>query len=513
MKRYCIFLTLLINLISCNRSNQNQSVNGSGTFLPDKASPNELTLVYDSVSFEEIRAGYSKLYFSDDKKNIWSLYVKKDDRLNGFYLNDKSKGKLYAGTPFEVTWKTEEFARTNAQGVAMNIIEKLKLKYPDKHLKRRTIKLNTSDNIEEIINSANAGDSIILESGIYMLKDYSYLFLDADHMVLKGEPGVYIFGDIEMNLLFIDGNDITIDNIYLAHTNADDAPCGGDVIVVSESNKLCIRNCDINGCGVTGINFREKIDKHSGEYILENNSIHNNSHCAVYINHTAYYNEQEIPFIITKNNKIWNNGEGKTDEPYHYKVAFSFGLDDSLKNIVEERLINTSISHFDMVPDSLLPFYWQKNNLMLGYLNPTNYISREAKGLLVYERFKPVNFIDIKNMHSIDSVLSGIDKKVLAIYTDSQILEDYYNEGGEDWGYFSSEVYEYFYSKGVEVTYTDSIFSFTQQDSLKTVFPGMSNGMGYLFFYKSSAEYVEHDLVDEVITRGNKFFARIETIE
>ncbi|MCG8700549.1 MAG: hypothetical protein MI922_21015 [Bacteroidales bacterium] len=504
------FLLVIGFMNSCTQSTTNKGG------LPGVDSPKVIELYYDSIATDSlIISEYTvlkKLFFSDEKDKVWSLYVDADDAMSGFYLNNTSKNGLYTGIPFEVTWDFREYSYNDTRKESrIAKIEKVKLINPGSDLKRRVVKLNTSSNIVNRINAAHAGDSIILESGVYTLSNWSRLVLDADHMVLKGEPGVFIFGHIEMNVLTIDGNDVTIDNIYLSHTNSLDAACGGDVVVVSSScEKVCIKNCDINGCGVTGINFYGTIDKNMGEYILENNIIHNNSKAALIVNENIYQEATDVPFLLLKNNKIWNNGEAKIDEPYNYKIAFSFGISDTLKNSIENKLLNTSIFHYEDVPDSLLPFFCNDINLKLGYMNPSHFIDSNAKGLLIYERFKPVYFVDSTDIISLNSENAKLGKKILAIYTVPQVLENYYNEGGEDWGYFSSQVCEHFHSSGVNVTHTDSILSFLQLDSLKKEFPKMSGGMGYLFFYNGVWEYIEHDQYDYVISSGNKFFRRID---
>ncbi|NME71744.1 hypothetical protein [Flammeovirga aprica] len=249
------------------------------------------------------------------------------------------------------------------------------------------------------------------------------------------------------------------------------------------------------------------MDEHSTEHILENNIIHNNSDAAIFLNGKAYQSEDNVPFLTLRNNKIWNNGYDKTNEPYTYKVGFSFGLSDSLKNYINHNLKGINVSHYDAVVDSLLPFF--ADDLKLGYMNPSDYIDKNSKGLLVYERFKPVYFVDSTEIMSKNSAITASGDKLLAIYTEQQILDDYYAEGGEDWGYFTSQVSDYFSGNGVTVTHADSVLSITQKDSLKNEFSEMSGGMGYLFFSNGVWQYVDYDQPDGVISSGESFFSKM----
>ncbi|NME71743.1 right-handed parallel beta-helix repeat-containing protein [Flammeovirga aprica] len=231
--------------------------------FPKEESQRNIELVFDSVSIDKYYTTkhmiYKHLYFSDQKGVQWVLYTNLEDNMNGFFLNDGIKSSIYEGVIFKVKWNFER-SKYMENGIEKEknfaFVEELHLASPERDLKRRTIELTADLDIEELIDNAHAGDSILIRAGVYILTDGSRLDLFADHIVLKGEPGVFIYGDKDVHILNIHGNDVTVDNLYLSHTLTIGGSCGGDVVSVSsESQKFVIRNCDLNGCGVTGVYF------------------------------------------------------------------------------------------------------------------------------------------------------------------------------------------------------------------------------------------------------------------
>ncbi|NJO89442.1 MAG: right-handed parallel beta-helix repeat-containing protein [Chloroflexia bacterium] len=252
----------------------------------------------------------------------------------------------------------------------------------------------------------------------------------------------------------INAHFVKLRNLHLSHLNAENAGCSGDVIMINSfsCSDVTIENCDINGCGVVGVNLYATNRNSNLNYYFKNNSIHNNSTAAITINGESYQEEvNKFDGIVFENNKIWNNGSDKINEPFEFMNIFTFGLGDSLQKKITGLCHNVSVYHFDKIENKPLPFYGPDGMQVIGYINPTDFSKGKTKGVLVYERFKPVKFYDKLPKDLCDSGTVNKDEKMVIVYSDPKAEEEYFENGGEDWTWFVEEVWSYYSKQGVTV--------------------------------------------------------------
>lgn len=488
---------------------------------PAADSKKEIELVYDSTTFFE-KNNYKdflncEIYFSDDEKNVWKFHVYKAlSSMHGYKLYDKNECSQYKGARFYIEWDFQGASTKSGEKAKMNRIEELMLLTPEKFLKRKLVKLSPNDDIIEEIYNANAGDSIVLKSGIYYISEGS-LGVYADYVTVIGEPGCFIYANIDYNVLDIGAHYVKISNLYLSHLNSENAECSGDVIMINSFScrNLTIENCDINGCGVVGLDLYA-VDKNEGvNYIFRNNFIHNNSGSAIIIGQESFQNEvDKFEGIVFENNKIWNNGVDKINEPFLFKNIFTFGLADSTQNNIKSSCSDVNVYHLDKIEDKEIPFYGNDTNLIIGYINPVEFAAGNQRGVLVYERFKPVKFYTkVPKLCDTLSMTNLKDDMLVVVYSTEEAVDKYFAEGGSgDWTYFSEEVWSYFANDGITVK-SEADIPKSQLAALikKHISHEAQNdyGLGYFFIAGNQSIYCEHDLPEEVKKKGDAFFKKI----
>ncbi len=469
----------------------------------------EVELVYDSTVFFE-NPVYDdffncEVYFSDDDKKIWKLHVYTHiGSMHGYKLYDKEKCKQYIGARFYV-----EMHPLVMEHIQVNRIEELKLLEPEKYLKRNLLKLVPENDIEKMIFEANAGDSIVLKSGIYNLENELSVY--ADYVTLIGEPGCFIYANIDYNVMDIDAHFVKLKNLYLSHLNSENAGCSADVIMINafSCSNVLIENCDINGCGVVGINLYATSENENLNYLFKNNFIHNNSQAAIVIDGTNFDEEtSKYEGVVFENNKIWNNGREKVSEPFNFKNIFTFGMDEILRNQTTTLCPDAKVYHFDKVKDEPIPFYGYDSTLVIGYINPADFSKGKQKGVLVYERFKPIRFYDKLPKGTCDSSSINKSEKMIIICSDPKTENEYYEEGGEDWGWFVNDVSEHFSKQGVTIKHILDFDEATIKKYISGYKTGDRIGFGYIFVDGDEFEHYGHDMSGEVIKAGDAFFKR-----
>jgi parallel beta-helix repeat protein len=165
----------------------------------------------------------------------------------------------------------------------------------------------TFDNLQEAVDVANPGDSIVLSEGTYTY--------DCDVWVMKDSLIIQGVGKVELlctskehNVMWISGERIIVRNIHARHSLPEEyAHCTGNVFGVDVCRNCIIENCDINGCGRIGVYIFA-----SRGLVLRNNKIHNNSLCAVdadgiLLNKASDEHTETVRF---EKNRIWDNGPG-----------------------------------------------------------------------------------------------------------------------------------------------------------------------------------------------------------
>lgn len=145
------------------------------------------------------------------------------------------------------------------------------------------------------------------EEGTYYVG--SWHELSANHLVLDGIGRVNIFCEnFSSNVFWVTGDHIRFNNIHFKHFKPDHlskSQCTGHVLTFHDAHNIIVENCDINGCGVTGLNDLEL----NSNIIVRNNYIHNNS-LAAWISHQKIYQEEILnhPIFHFSNNTMTNNG-------------------------------------------------------------------------------------------------------------------------------------------------------------------------------------------------------------
>lgn len=358
-------------------------------FQMTPGSPVDVTLTYDSTTFAENNNSQffnCEMHFSDSKGSTTKLHAYQYiGSMHGYKLYDEELCKHYRGAKFKITWNRQ---------AGFNRIEDLELLSTEKYLRHRTIKHTTDDDIATLIYNAEAGDSIVLQSGVYFLeKDIQ---IDADHIVLTGEPGAFIFGDVSASVIDIGGNYVTVKDLYLSHKNAETS-CRGDVIFVNSNSckNVTIKNCDINGCGVVGITIYNPYGE-SIDYRIEENLLHNNSRAAFATDAGEFQEQPTVPGVRFSNNLSWNNGPERTKEPEKFKIVFCFGPTEKNLEKLKKACADCEIISLGTIKDSEMDVLINQGSLMVGRLNPSEFSNGKKKGVLVYEKEKPIEFLRFK---------------------------------------------------------------------------------------------------------------------
>jgi len=475
--------------------------------FPHEGTPKKIELTYDSTVFlKDSVAAWGMLacevYFSDKAGHPYRFNVYEYlGSLHGYRLYDPKVCNRYVGAKFLVQWNFQGDYDADST-ITVNRIEGLQLRSSVDVLKRRVIKLNPSDSVAAIIDTAQAGDSIVFEPGVYYL-DSRNITVKSDYTSLVGEPGVFIYANLNVDVLEINAHHVLIHNLYLSHLNAENAYCSGDVISINTYSSLSaeISSCDINGCGVTGISFYAIERNNDASFIVKDNFIHNNSD-APYSHSMCSEGESDAVAYGVKfsGNRLWNNGIDKTSEPNLFKCVFLFGMPDSLVASVDS-CESVSCYSFPEVVDSLIPYYSKSDKVLLGYLNPAEFMTDKKSGVVVLERFKPVKVYD--TVPELCQPLLEQSDKIVIVYADSVTINSYFEQGGEDWSYFTDEVWQYFDDKQVTVTSNNLL---SDQELRKLIGQEPEIGMGYYFVVNGIVLFVEHDLPYNVINAGNAFF-------
>ena len=508
-----IFVFGAVLLLSSCKNKRREEVPKHINIFPKSNSRKSVELIYDSTKFrDDIEYDYfesCEVYFSDDTGNVWRFHVYQSlGSMHGYKLYDKQECSQYKGARFYIEWDFQGTTTKKGNEATMSRIEELMLKTPEIHLKRRLVKLKPGDDIVDIIGDASAGDSIVLGRGIYYLSEGG-LSISSDYVSLTGEPGSFIFANIDYNVIDIDAHSVKISNLNLSHINSENAACSGDVILINSfsCSRVTIENCDINGCGVVGINLYATDKNNNINYSFSNNFIHNNSGAAIMIDGISFDEEvNDVNGISFQNNVIWNNGEDKINEPFFYKNVFTFGQSDSVRNGINIFCPEINVYHFDKVEDKLIPFHGKDSALIIGYINPAKYSGGKAKGILVYERFKPIEFFDTLQVVLCDSTEASLkEKKLVIVYRDKETIKEYFEQGGEDWSWFVEEVWGYFEDAGAVVKNSDSV-EYEQLTRLIKKHNAKESGMGYFFVMGKESAYFEHNLPHEVKKLGDGFF-------
>jgi len=216
--------------------------------------------------------------------------------------------------------------------------------------KRKFKSLN--DFFTKVNNVSNT--HIVVDDGTYYDER---IYINAEDLVIEGTgSGVNLLcTESGENVMEISGDQIMIKNISMKHVSLDNSKnfgCTGHVIMFDNANNIIIENCDLNGCGLSGLH-----DNGGNSNILVRNCfIHNNSigcftnsHGEIWINSV-----QEHSVFSFENNRIVNNGPERHAEYDSTKINGNL----SRKNPIKERHIleNDSLL-WKMVPNPIVAKY------------------------------------------------------------------------------------------------------------------------------------------------------------
>lgn len=99
-------------------------------------------------------------------------------------------------------------------------------------------------------------------------------------------------------------------------------------------------------------------------------------------------------------------------------------------------------------------------------------------------------------------------KREILIYQTPQDQEEYEEEGGSDWAYFTDQVTEYFKSKHPEVK-VDFLYDSKPSEEIKLLEKELdleSEGFGYILNDGGKLHFISHNMPDVVISQACDFF-------
>ncbi|MBI4833489.1 MAG: right-handed parallel beta-helix repeat-containing protein [Planctomycetes bacterium] len=136
-------------------------------------------------------------------------------------------------------------------------------------------------NIQRLIDNAKDGDVVDIPYGRYILKE-GLKVKNRINLKILCQKGTQIFvDDVNEAIISIENSrDILLENAHLRHLKPlEEYECHGGVVVIRESSKTVISNCDLNGCGAIGVHAEG-----SNSVTIEHCYIHDNTFTAFYIN-------------------------------------------------------------------------------------------------------------------------------------------------------------------------------------------------------------------------------------
>lgn len=161
---------------------------------------------------------------------------------------------------------------------------------------------------------------VIIEEGEYI--GTKGFWLDEENLIIEGRGKVSIkLDELNNNVMWISGENIVINNLHMTHLQPGETEgnnCTGRVIGFDNADNITIVNCDLNGCGLSGLHDNVG----NGTVYAEYNWIHNNSLGAYTdIEGNVWQEETDHPVFVFKNNFIEDNGHGLEEED-HYEEDF-----------------------------------------------------------------------------------------------------------------------------------------------------------------------------------------------
>lgn len=148
--------------------------------------------------------------------------------------------------------------------------------------------------IQEAVDAAQPYTIIEIDAGVYktnkeiLIKNKKRIKLKAlgNVSIVCSNEGTAVISIVESYRVFIEG-------LHLTHKPRAEG-CAEGVVSVNKSREIVINKCDINGCGVYGVQAYN-----TTRIALFNSKLHNNSWIGIYISKCSE--------VLIKNNIITNN--------------------------------------------------------------------------------------------------------------------------------------------------------------------------------------------------------------
>jgi hypothetical protein len=168
----------------------------------------------------------------------------------------------------------------------------------------------------DYFSETRSNQFVIIDEGEYV--GNSAIWLDGENLIVEGDGKVSILLDVLYdNVMWIAGNNMVINNLHMTHLQpggSEGQNCSGRVIGFDGADNITVVNCDLNGCGLSGLHD----NLGNGTVYAEYNYIHNNSLGAYTdIDGKVWQKEEEHPVFKFKQNLIEDNGHGLNQELYY----------------------------------------------------------------------------------------------------------------------------------------------------------------------------------------------------
>ncbi|HED64132.1 MAG TPA: hypothetical protein ENJ09_01125 [Planctomycetes bacterium] len=161
----------------------------------------------------------------------------------------------------------------------------------------------TGENLQALLDQAEDGAHIILEARRYTT-DTGFELRDKTNVTVEGVEGTELACTSRIEDVFRvrGGSGITLRGLRMFHTMEIKGLCAGNVLAALETRDLTVENCDLNGCGVTGLYTWGTFGVRA-----TGNLIHDNS--------SAGFGFRESGKIELRNNRLEANGQAMVGVP------------------------------------------------------------------------------------------------------------------------------------------------------------------------------------------------------
>ncbi len=182
----------------------------------------------------------------------------------------------------------------------------------------RTITVHPGQSIQNAINSANEGDTVLINAGIHRISETLLVNEKKGIKIMGVGRNIIILNNLNATVLNVNqSTDITIEGLRLTHIpEGRSEGCGIDGLVLSVSgNQITVRKCELDGCGTVGIMMNNIKKLLVEDCVFFNNSIYGILSYSgaedVTINRNTFRNNKEVSALVNiqnaKNIKFTNN--------------------------------------------------------------------------------------------------------------------------------------------------------------------------------------------------------------